>query len=116
MDLNFNKHYCHGLELRLLDSIPTNDIKDILHTLVYLADFSLINEVENPKQSKVWHRIAENCVHNGKGYFMDVTDQNELYKLFKIEHWAKEPLSVVEVYDLISIYLENLKIVNVLNI
>jgi hypothetical protein len=105
MDLNFNKHYCHGLELRLLDSIPTNDIKDILHTLVYLADFSLSNEIENPKKSKLWHRIAENCVHNGKGYFIDVTDQNELYKLFKIEHWAKEPLSVAEVYDLISIHL-----------
>lgn len=107
MDLNFNKHYCHGLELRLLDSIPLKDIKDILHTLVYLADFSLTNDIENPKKSKIWHRIAENCVHNGKGYFMDVTDQNELYKLFEVELRAKEPLSVVEVYDIISIHLSN---------
>jgi hypothetical protein len=106
LDLNFNKHFCHGLEFRIIDAIPINYINDILHTLVYLADFSLqIPELENPKKSKMWHRIAENCVHNGKGYFMDVTDQNELYKIFGLQFWAKEPLPVTEVYDIISNHL-----------
>ena len=40
MDINFNKHFCHGLEFRIFDSIPINDIKEILTLLVYLADFS----------------------------------------------------------------------------
>ena len=84
LDINFNKHFCHGLELRIFDSITINDLKDILYFIVHLADFSLDIQLENPKLSQLWQKITEKCVHNGRGYFMDVSDQNELYKILRI--------------------------------
>jgi hypothetical protein len=99
MDINFNKHYSHGLEFRIFDSIPIADIHDIITFLVYLADFSLDNQITNPKKLPIWHRITENCIHNGKGYHMDVSDQNELYRIFGLSELSKEPQLVTDVFD-----------------
>lgn len=101
MDINFNKHFCHGLEFRIFESIPYDDITDILMILVHLADFSLSKTVSNPKKSKVWHKIAENCVHNGKGYYIDVPEQNELLSIFDISHTSKEPICIIDLLDII---------------
>ena len=105
MDINFNKHFSHGLEFRILDSIPMNDLYDILILIVHLADFSLNTVLTNPKRSQLWNRIAENCVHNGKGAFIDVSDQNELYTLLGLSHLSKEPLPVVDVLNIIIEFL-----------
>lgn len=102
LDINFNKHFCHGLEFRIFDSLQINDLKDILTFLVHLADLSLDIQLDNPKRAKLWHKLAENCVHNGQGYYMDVSDQNELYSILQIPQYSKEPLSVVEVFEIIS--------------
>lgn len=101
MDINFNKHYSHGIEFRVLDAIPLNKIKEVLTLMVYLADFSLNTVLTNPIKSPIWHRIAENCVHNGKGYLMDVNDQNEIFTLFNIKYLSKEPMLVTEVLNII---------------
>jgi hypothetical protein len=105
MDINFNKHFCHGLEFRILEAIPYDDINDVLTIMVYLADFSLARIVKNPKKCKVWHTLAENCVHNGKGYCIDVSDQNDLFDVFGISYSSKEPLPAV---DILSIIMENI--------
>lgn len=102
LDINFNKHFCHGLEFRIFESLPIQDVKDILTLIVHLADFSLEYAIDNPKLSKLWHKIAENCVHNGRGYYMEVSDQNDLYSIFKLSYLSKEPLSSVEVLEIIS--------------
>ncbi len=105
LDLNFNKHYSHGLEFRILESIPPQDLRDVMKLLVYLADFALATPLTNPTKSSTWHTIAYNCVMNGKGYFMDVTSQNDLYDIFSVPDLAKEPRPVCEVLELISTYL-----------
>jgi hypothetical protein len=105
MDINFNKHFCHGIEFRILESIPMDDLYDVLLLMVYLADFSLDVTVTNPKRSQLWNRVVENCVHNGKGYFIDVSDQNELYTLFGLSHLSKEPLPAADVLNIIVEFL-----------
>jgi hypothetical protein len=105
LDINFNKHFCHGLEFRILESLPMKDLYNILILIVHLADFSLNKELENPKKSELWHRITENCVHNGKGYLMDVSDQNELFQYFELLCIAKEPQPAVDVLELITEHL-----------
>jgi hypothetical protein len=105
LDINFNKHYAHGIEFRILESIPYGQLEDVLKTIVYLADFSLENDVPNPTKNKIWHTIAENCVHNGKGYHMDVQEQNELFRIFQISQFPKEPIRADEVYDIIAQHL-----------
>jgi hypothetical protein len=105
LDINFNKHFCHGLEFRILESLPKEDLKDILLLFVYLADCSLDIEFENPTRSALWHKIAENCVHNGKGYLMDVSDQNDLFRIFNLLFLSKEPLSAPEILEIITTQL-----------
>lgn len=105
MDINFNKHYCHGLEFRILDSLPIQDLENILVLIVHLADFSLNKDLENPKKSSLWHRISENCVHDGKGYLMDTSDQNELFRLFELLELSKEPQPAENVLELIKEHL-----------
>jgi hypothetical protein len=101
MDINFNKHFCHGIEFRVLEAVPISDIESILKMLIYLADLSLDIQVENPKKSKTWHRIAENCVLNGKGYFMDPADQNTLFSVLNLSQISKEPFAAQDILELI---------------
>jgi hypothetical protein len=102
LDINFNKHYCHGIEFRILESLPINDVKDILLLFVHLADFSLDVELQNPKKNALWHKIAENCVHNGKGYLIDVSDQNDLFRIFNLSYISKEPLPAPDILEIIK--------------
>jgi hypothetical protein len=105
LDLNFNKHYSHGIEFRILESISPSALKEVMELLVYLADFALANELPNPIKSKTWHMITSNCVMNGRGYYIDVTSQNELYETLQIPELAKEPRPIIEVLDIIRGYL-----------
>ena len=105
LDLNFNKHYSHGLEFRILESIPPPALKEVMELLVYLADFALATELPNPIKTKTWHTIAKNCIMDGRGYYVDVTSQNELYETLQIPELAKEPMPVTEVLNIISGYL-----------
>ncbi len=105
LDINFNKHYCHGIEFRILESLPISDLQDILLLFVHLADFSLNVEMTNPILSKLWHHITENCVLNGKGYLIDVDDQNEYFKLFNMLYVSKEPISASELLEIITQHL-----------
>jgi len=105
MDINFNKHYNHGLEFRIFDSLPISDLQNILNLIVHLADFSLNNDIINPKKSKLWHYITENCVHNGNGYLIDVSEQNDILKLFNIIYSSKEPKSPSELLEIITQHL-----------
>lgn len=102
MDINFNKHYNHGIEFRILDSIPIKELEEILKLIVHLADFSLDNTVQNPTKSKLWHIITKECVHNGKGYNIDIPEQNELLKTFNIESQLKEPIPCIHLLEIIS--------------
>lgn len=105
LDINFNKHYCHGIEFRILDSLPIPVVKEVLTLIVYLADFSLTKNIESPSSNKVWHTIAEHCVHYGKGYMIDVFEQNTLYTLFGISYLSKEPAPILDVFETITEYL-----------
>jgi hypothetical protein len=44
-DINFNKHYNHGVEIRIFDHIDNiHEIKNILEFLIYLGDYVLDSE------------------------------------------------------------------------
>jgi hypothetical protein len=106
MDLNFNKHERHGLEIRWLDAIPFSSLEEVLILLFHLADCSMDLDISNPTECKQWHRMAEQCVHLGKGYQMNVSDQHELYKRLGVCHLSKEPLMVQEVLQIVKKDLE----------
>ena len=83
MDINFNKHYNHGIELRFIDHIDDDNIMhESFEFMVYLMDFILdsdkINGHGNPIINSTWNDIAYNAMTYGKNYSL-TDDQQELY-------------------------------------
>lgn len=76
MDINFHKHYNHGIEVRFLDHL--SDETDIAHSfefLIYLMDFvldnlrpglGLDNIVGNPNKSPIWNGLILRVMTMGK--------------------------------------------------
>ncbi len=83
MDINFNKHYNHGIELRFIDHIDDdNIIHESFEFIVYLMDFILdsdkINGHGNPIINSTWNDIVYNAMTYGKNYSL-TDDERELY-------------------------------------
>jgi hypothetical protein len=106
LDINFNKHYSHGIEFRILDSLPYDDLQNIMKYVVYLADLSLNVDFQNPKKMAFWHKITEECILHGRGYLMDVYEQNKLFSVFRMKCMSKEPQYISDVFYMIVRYLE----------
>lgn len=65
LDINFNKHYNHGIEIRFLDYISDTELmSESFEFIIYLMDFLLEKiekggiEVENPIYHDVWNGIV----------------------------------------------------------
>jgi hypothetical protein len=107
MDINYNKHYCHGIEIRFFESMPIRHLEEVMRLIVYLCDYSLNNNnIENPKKNGIYHNICENCVHNGKAYMLSYSEQKELLRIFNINTEIKEPLHT---HEMLQIIIENLQ-------
>lgn len=83
MDINFNKHYNHGIELRFFDHITdASVIYESFELIIYLMDFILdsdvINEFGNPILSNVWNNFVVAIMRHGKEYVVD-KEQRKLY-------------------------------------
>lgn len=76
LDVNFNKHYNHGIELRFFDHI--SDPKLIFESfefIIYLIDLAFENSIdmENPIKNKLWNKLVSNVMTHGKNY--NLTDE-----------------------------------------
>ena len=102
-DINFNKHLCHGIEIRFFDHInDINQIKEVLKMLIYLADYSLENYIgENPIILPEWNDIVYECMKYGKNTIIKTRTYE---KLFRTEFLSD---NVVNIYYEIMHFLEN---------
>jgi hypothetical protein len=71
MDVNFNKHFNHGIELRFFDYIvDSSRFYESFEFIIYLMDFVLdsemSNSLENPIFSSVWNDVVYRLIMNGK--------------------------------------------------
>ena len=81
LDLNFNKHWAHGLEIRIFDQIPMLEIREVLLQTVGLMDLSLsLKEVADPRESTIWHTMATVALYEGRNM---IFDQKMLKGLFE---------------------------------
>ena len=92
LDINFNKHYNHGIEIRFLDHINDNKkIYESFEFIIYLMDYILendfINTFGNPIIDKKWNSLLLNIMKYGKEYTL-TNDEKKLYQkmlhLFKL--------------------------------
>ena len=84
MDINFNKHYNHGIELRFLDHIvEISKLKECFEFIIYLMDFILetdnIDNYGNPILNSNWNNIVLNIMLYGKDYCL-TQQEKELYE------------------------------------
>jgi len=97
-DINFNKHYNHGVEIRFFDHIADDDkISDVLEDLIYLGDWALENNiVENPIKSAIWNGLVVKCMRQGKNTQL-CFEELELYNaIFRTKFWNQD---ICELYD-----------------
>jgi hypothetical protein len=70
LDLNFNKHGAHGLELRFFDQMPMESLRLILCQLVVLMDVALSPSakragIPDPRQHPAWQVAAGESLYYG---------------------------------------------------
>ena len=97
-DVNFNKHYNHGVEIRFFDHIADDaKISDVLEDLVYLGDWCLENDIaENPIKSAIWNGLVVKCMRQGKNTQLSF-EELELYNaIFRTKFWNQD---IYSLYD-----------------
>ena len=101
LDINYKKHYNHGIELRFFDWCPEERLEELLVFLVSLADCSLSRgEVNEPSMSKTWNDLVIGIMNEGPAFIM-TGEMTAMYeKIMRIE--LPEILSVSDGYLAIS--------------
>ena len=66
MDINFHKHYNHGLELRFFDYFSEERLTSVLSTLVHTLDHSQTVKLQAAADSALWNTIVEEVMVHGK--------------------------------------------------
>jgi len=107
LDINFNKHYNHGIEIRFLDHIENEDkLFNSFEFIIYLMDYVLeyenkINDLENPIKNKVWNEFVVKIFKYGKTYILNNEERNYYQNIFNIEF---KKYSVEDIYNEIYFY------------
>jgi hypothetical protein len=93
LDINYNKHWAHGLELRFLDQLPFAALRSVLEQIVVLMDVSLESgSIPDPRVSVVWQNMAYEALHRGSAWSVSVVQMAALCSVLGIRGQPKEPL------------------------
>lgn len=66
LDINFNKHWAHGLELRIFDQMPMDSLRSVLEQVVLLMDVALSGgPVADPRVDTEWQTAARSAIFEG---------------------------------------------------
>jgi hypothetical protein len=88
MDINFNKNFNHGIEIRFLDHLTdVNDVKHSFECIIYLMDLVLDKlakgeTFENPIQSSLWNRVVVQSMKQGREYVLSQEEQDFFLNLW----------------------------------
>jgi len=66
VDINFNKHWNHGLEFRIFDWFPESRIEELFRLLIWMCDEGLVlGHMPLPQASKIWNGLLAKAVSEG---------------------------------------------------
>lgn len=110
LDINFNKHYNHGVEIRFFDHMTDIQLKEVLEFLVYLGDFILdknnktfVDKIYNPGYDENWNNLVEQTMRYGK-YVKLHNDHVSMFRtIFKQEF---KSVNIDSIYNEIKTYLK----------
>jgi hypothetical protein len=97
LDLNFNKHWAHGLEIRIFDQMPLTQLREVMDHLVGIMDLSLsMKSVEDPRISTVWQRLATEAMYRGSSMMVEPEMVNAVLRGLNSTCEVKSPLTPTE--------------------
>lgn len=111
LDLNFNKHGAHGLELRFFDQMPYDKLEEVMKRLILLMDYSLqTKKLPNPTKCVLWQSWAEEALLEGTAWQISVESCEYIFKLFGLYKTVlKEPYYIQEFLEILFKNLESFK-------
>lgn len=98
LDLNFNKHGAHGLELRFFDQMSYESLEEVLKGLVLVMDAALkIKTVGKPQGCTEWQTAAGQALLKGRHWNISISQQKTICDAFKIsELKLSEPMPIAD--------------------
>jgi hypothetical protein len=97
MDINFNKHFNHGIEIRFFDHLSKEDqIKESFTNLIHLMDHALDKDVENPVKTEIWNDFVYKTMIHGKNYFLNEKEIAVYENLFEV---VLKSRNIIRVFD-----------------
>lgn len=76
VDINFHKHKNHGLEFRIFDWFPEEQLEECINLLVWMCDEALNKELtDDPRLSDIFNDILAKSIWDGK---LTVLDKSQL--------------------------------------
>jgi hypothetical protein len=80
LDINFNKHQNHGLELRFFDALPIKSLEEVLETIVALGEWTekridrMLLVLSVPQTNDLWKKLAKGALESGAGFTISGED------------------------------------------
>jgi hypothetical protein len=66
LDILFNKHYNHGIELRVFDWFPENQLYPLLRILILSMDQALsLGDIPDPRKNRIWNKVTARAISEG---------------------------------------------------
>jgi hypothetical protein len=94
LDLNYNKHWAHGLELRFFDQFPIEELRRVMEQLAVLCDVALEGWiVPAPQRCVQWQRAAGDALYEGSGWRVTPEQLNAICAALRIAQSVKEPMN-----------------------
>jgi hypothetical protein len=98
LDLNFNKHWAHGLEIRIFDQMPRVALREVLEQVVMLMDVAEEGrDIPDPRAAAVWNAAVIAAIHRGEAWDVEPAFLNDTaIRAFgcRVEY-QKEPMAPV---------------------
>jgi hypothetical protein len=106
LDINFHKHYNHGIEIRFFDHLSDEKrIEESFRCILHLMDYILeTDDIENPVKSEQWNDFVYKTMKQGKDYSLNQEEMDMYMALFR---WD-QPFKSEKIGDIYNEILDRL--------
>jgi len=101
VDINFNKHWNHGLEFRIFDWFPESRIEELFRILIWMCDEGLLlGNTPLPQASKIWNGLLAKAVCEGSSAALSENEATFFGLLLRITRF-KTSMNILDAYAVI---------------
>jgi hypothetical protein len=85
-DINYNKHWNHGLEFRIFDWFPEEKLTELMKLIIWMCDEALSwsDLIPKPQDSQIWNAVVARCVWEGNAVILTEEELREFGTIFGI--------------------------------